>query len=119
VLDSGQHSLACPVSLVLDSYGQAAISVNGVRAVMDSRRLQSQALYGFERTLGLAIDEKDYEFQATRANCFLRASHSLPERMRGATSIKRGVNLKTAKAVHDLPSRVRSARSLREAAIRA
>src|SRR5580704_14932233 len=46
------------------------------------------------------------EFQATRVRWRLRSSHSAPERMRGATSIKRGVSLKTASGVQGWPERV-------------
>src|SRR5216684_6974684 len=57
------------------------------------------------------------EFQVTRDNCFLRDSHSAPERSRGATSIRRGVSLKTPAAFQGRPSRVRYSRTLRASAM--
>src|SRR5229473_8201432 len=57
------------------------------------------------------------EFQVTRDNCFLRDSHSAPERMRGATSMRRGVSLKTSAAFQGWPSRVRYSRTLRASAM--
>jgi hypothetical protein len=48
-----------------------------------------------------------YEFQVTRESCFLRDSHSEPTRIRGATSINRGMRRKTAAEVQGRPSRVR------------
>jgi hypothetical protein len=57
--------------------------------------------------LGRSCRLAGYEFQATRESCFLRDSHSLPERMRGATSMRRGMRRKTAAEVQGRPSRVR------------
>src|SRR5205807_2096841 len=57
------------------------------------------------------------EFQATLVSCFLRDSHSEPVRTRGATSIKRGISLKTLEAVQGWPSRVRYSRALRASAM--
>src|SRR6266849_1124618 len=60
---------------------------------------------------------RSQEFQATRVNCFLRDSHSAPERMRGATSMRRGVSWKTLAAFQGRPSRVRYSRMLRASAM--
>jgi hypothetical protein len=59
----------------------------------------------------------DQEFQATRDNCFLRVSHSAPERMRGATSIRRGVSWKTLAAFQGRPSLVRYSRMFKASAM--
>src|ERR1700722_2837999 len=62
-------------------------------------------------------NEKLYEFQATLESCCLRESHSEPESRRGATSIRRGISLKTLEADHGWPSRVRYSRMLRASAM--
>ena len=47
-----------------------------------------------------------YEFQETCVSSFLRDSHSPPFKIRGVTSIKRGMSRKTLAAVHGAPLRV-------------
>src|SRR5580704_6569213 len=71
---------------------------------------------GSQRTGGWG-DSLPQEFQVTWDSCFLRVSHSAPERMRGATSIRRGVSLKTVEAFQGRPSRVRYSRTFKASAM--
>jgi hypothetical protein len=48
-----------------------------------------------------------HEFQLTLVSCFLRDSHSEPLRIRGVTSISRGMRRKIEAALQGVPLRVR------------
>src|SRR5258708_38320211 len=75
------------------------------------------ALFTVGRRCDRPRDSRGYEFQVTRVNCFLRDSHSEPDSSRGATSIRRGISLKTAAAFQERPSRVRYSPTFRGAAL--